>query len=239
MAKTTKKSKVKPAAARKSQKPARKAQSSPGRGAKSGQRAASPKRPAAKRPKTRTKKAASGKASSKASKRRLGLRGAAPWAARHAAKHAAEAEARNAEPPRPGSARATLRAPAGAEELKTRVLQLHHALAHVRNLRKNLPDTFFEIAIELQRIREQQLYEAKGYTTFESFADRELDLGKAVARQLARVPDVFQEQAARHYGMEAVLAALGALDDADADGKTRSSQAQRAAHPLKPPSGGR
>src|SRR4051794_28703822 len=47
-------------------------------------------------------------------KRKLGLRGAAPWAARHAAKHAAEARARAAEPPPPGSARATIRVPTGA-----------------------------------------------------------------------------------------------------------------------------
>ena len=54
-------------------------------------------------------------------KRKLGLRGAAPWAARHAAKHAAEARARAAEPPPPGSARATIRVPTGAEELKVKI----------------------------------------------------------------------------------------------------------------------
>ncbi|MDP9037127.1 MAG: hypothetical protein M3O50_20200, partial [Myxococcota bacterium] len=51
-------------------------------------------------------------------KRKLGLRGAAPWAARHAAKHAAEARARAAEPPLPGSARATIRTPENAEDIK-------------------------------------------------------------------------------------------------------------------------
>ena len=51
------------------------------------------------------------------SKRKLGLRGAAPWAARHAAKHAAEARARAAEPPLPGSARATIRVPVGSEDI--------------------------------------------------------------------------------------------------------------------------
>ncbi len=44
-------------------------------------------------------------------KRKFSLRGAAPWAARHAAKRAAEAAERMREPPRPGSARATLRTP--------------------------------------------------------------------------------------------------------------------------------
>ena len=51
-------------------------------------------------------------------KRKRGLRGAAPWAARHAAKHAAEARARAAEPAPPGSARATIRVPTGAEDDK-------------------------------------------------------------------------------------------------------------------------
>src|ERR1700751_610114 len=65
-------------------------------------------------------KASNAKAASapEAPKRKLGLRGAAPWAARHAAKHAAEARARAAEPPLPGSARATIRTPATADQIK-------------------------------------------------------------------------------------------------------------------------
>ncbi len=248
MAKNTKKSKGKTGAASRRAKPAkpsRKPKAGPARGAKSPpKRAAGAKRSTPKRPKKRAGKSEQSrrKGAAKPAKkttRRLGLRGAAPWAARHAAKHAAEAEARNAEPPRPGSARATLRVPAGAEELKTRIAQLHHALEHVRALRRNLADTFFEIAVELRRIREQHLYDAKGYASFESFAERELDLGKIVAMKLARLPDVFQEQAARHYGMEAVFAALGALDDAGGGAQPGGSQPGRPAHPLKPPSGRR
>lgn len=248
MAKNTKKSKGKtsgPARRAKAVQPKRKSKSGSARGAKTAsKRAAGPKRPTPKRPKKRagkpdqSRRKPAAKAAKK-SKRRLGLRGAAPWAARHAAKHAAEAEARNAEPPRPGSARATLRVPAGAEELKTRIAQLHHALEHVRALRKNLASNFFEVAVELGRIRDQRLYDAKGYASFESFAERELDLGKVVALKLARVPDVFHEQAARRYGMDAVFAALGALDDAGGGAQAGGDQPARAAHPLKPPSGGR
>src|SRR5262245_43390943 len=65
-------------------------------------------------------------------KRKLGLRGAAPWAARHAAKHAAESRARAAEPPPPGSARATIRTPSGVEEIKAQVLELHNHLEHIK-----------------------------------------------------------------------------------------------------------
>src|SRR5258708_34381081 len=75
-------------------------------------------------------------------KRKLGLRGAAPWAARHAAKHAAEARARAAEPPLPGSARATIRTPENAEDIKQKVRDLHAALAQITALRKRQPNTF-------------------------------------------------------------------------------------------------
>src|SRR5580698_1998920 len=81
----------------------------------------------------------------KSGKRKLGLRGAAPWAARHAAKHAAEARARAAEPPLPGSARATIRTPVDAEDIKVRIQQLHAALAQIKAYRKNLHKTFFDI----------------------------------------------------------------------------------------------
>src|SRR5580693_9967299 len=69
-------------------------------------------------------------------KRKLGLRGAAPWAARHAAKHAAEARARAAEPPLPGSARATIRTPLNAEDIKQKVRDLHALLAQIKGFRK-------------------------------------------------------------------------------------------------------
>lgn len=173
-----------------------------------------------------------------AGKRRLGLRGAAPWAARHAAKRAAEAEARNAGPPRPGSARATLRAPQGAEQLKAKVAELHAAMVRIRGLRKNLERGFYDLGVELDRIERGKLYEAKGYATFEAFVDRELDVGKVVAQKLARVPAVFVKQAALDHGMAAVLAALGALDDARAQ-RAEAAAATARRLPLKPPSAGR
>src|SRR5437868_9560267 len=116
--------------------------------------------------KTASKKDTKGSASAKADKgakgdakgadgkRKLGLRGAAPWAARHAAKHAAEARARAAEPPLPGSARATIRTPAAADDIKHKVAHLHHALAQIKQLRKNLNKNFYDIGLVLKDIRE-------------------------------------------------------------------------------------
>ncbi|MBN1607429.1 MAG: hypothetical protein JW940_12395 [Polyangiaceae bacterium] len=113
----------------------------------------------------------------------------------------------------PGSARATLRTPAEAESLKERIRRLHSALARIAELRRNLPAHFYELGLELRTIREQKLYDAKGYYSFEAFVDREVSIGKATAAKLSRVPEVFFERAAAHFGFDAVLAALDALEE--------------------------
>jgi hypothetical protein len=167
--------------------------------------------------------------------RRLGARGAAPWAARHAERRALEAAARLREPPRPGSARATLRVPDHADRIKERIGELHAALGRVRTLKKNLGESFYELGHVLKHIADERLFDAKGYATFESFVEREIDLGsKSAALKLARVPEVFLEQAAQKHGLEAVLAALDALDNAKPAQKKAVRQALPA-KPLKPP----
>lgn len=147
-------------------------------------------------------------------KRKFSLRGAAPWAARHAAKQAAEAAERMREPPRPGSARATLRTPEQADQIKERISRLHQALNRIRVLRKNLTVGFFEMGVLLKNIAEEKLFDAKGYNSFETFCEREIDLPKNTVLKLARVPDVFQESAALECGLEATLSALDAFDNA-------------------------
>src|SRR6185436_8357085 len=145
-------------------------------------------------------------------KRKLGLRGAAPWAARHAAKHAAEARARAAEPPPPGSARATIRVPTGAEELKAKIGELHNALLQIRSYRKNLNKGFFDIGTVLRDVQQRKLYEAKGYGSFEAFLEREIDLGKTTALKLIKVSTIFVKAAALEYGMDKLLQAVQVLD---------------------------
>ena len=169
-------------------------------------------------------------------KRRLGMRGAAPWAARHAQKHAEEAAARNLSPPKPGSARGTLRTPDDADGIKQRISELHNVLVRVRTLRKNLDDGFYRMGVELKHVHDDKLYEAKGYSSFETFAERELDLGKATAVKLSRVPGIFVEEAARQYGLQAVLAAIDALDEhSSATAAQRKAAPNRPNLPLKPP----
>jgi hypothetical protein len=177
-------------------------------------------------------------------KRKLGLRGAAPWAARHAAKHAAEARARAAEPPLPGSARATIRVPIGAEDIKQKVADLHNSLVQIKGLRKNLHKTFYDIGSILKDVQARRLYEAKGFGSFEAFLEREIDLGKTTALRLVRVAGTFIKEAALELGMDRVFNALTALEvtgdapaaaPAKAEPKVPPPPASTTALPLRPP----
>jgi hypothetical protein len=141
------------------------------------------------------------------------LRGAAPWAARHAAKHAAEARARAAEPPPPGSARATIRTPDGVEGIKAQIIELHNATSEMHSLRKNIGKNFYEIGVLLRDIQARKLYSAKGYQSFESFVDREGELGsKAIALRLAKVAAIFQREAAIEFGLDKIMEAIIVLE---------------------------
>lgn len=165
----------------------------------------------------------------------MGMRGAAPWAARHAAKHAEEAAARNLSAPKPGSARGTLRSPDDADSIKQRLSELLNVLVRIRGLRKNLDEGFYQMGVELKHIQDDKLYEAKGFSSFESFAERELDLGKATAMKLARVPGIFLEAAARHHGIQGVLAAVDALDEHPSAAMQKKASSNKPNLPLKPP----
>lgn len=176
-------------------------------------------------------------------KRKLGLRGAAPWAARHAAKHAAEARARAAEPPLPGSARATIRVPVGSEDIKAKIGELHNALVQIKGFRKNLNKGFYDIGGILKEIQARRLYEAKGYGTFEAFLEREIDLGKTTSLRLVRVVSTFLKDAALEFGMDRLFNAIIALDtinegdtpSAQKSGKIPPAPVSTSQLPLKPP----
>jgi hypothetical protein len=170
-------------------------------------------------------------------KRKLGLRGAAPWAARHAAKHAAEARARAAEPPLPGSARATIRTPVDAEDIKERIRELHAALSQIKALRKNLPKNFFDIGLVLKDIEGRRLYEAKRFPSFESFVEREIDLGKTTALRLVRVVGLFQKEGAIEVGMDRLFTAIATIDSGGEPdvGRVPPPPVSTTALPLRPP----
>jgi hypothetical protein len=163
--------------------------------------------------------------------RKFGLRGAAPWALRHAERQAAEAIRRNREPPKPGSARATLRTPEAADRIKASIGELHTLLQKLRSLQKNLNEGFFELGEILAGIEARKLHEAKGYSNIETFAERELGLGKGLALKLVRIPTLFQPAAAKALKLEALGRAIDAIDQAP-----QTQAANRVAKlPLKPP----
>lgn len=162
--------------------------------------------------------------------RKLGLRGAAPWALRHAERQAAEVARRNQEPPKPGSARATLRTPQEADRIKASIGELHGLLQKLRGLQKNLNEGFFELGEILRDIESRKLHEAKGYTNIETFAERELALGKGLAAKLLRIPALFQREAAKALKLDALSRAIDAIDDAPQAAASRVAKL-----PLKPP----
>jgi len=173
-----------------------------------------------------------------AGKRRLGLRGAAPWAARHAAKHAAEARARAAEPPLPGSARATIRTPSGAEDIKQKIAELHQALTQIKALRKNLNKSFYDIGMILRDVQARQLFLAKGFGSFDAFLEREMDLGKTTSLRLVRITQIFLKEAALEFGMERsinALITLEAIPDAPGSAMKLESAARIPAPPISSP----
>jgi hypothetical protein len=162
--------------------------------------------------------------------RKFGMRGAAPWALRHAERQAAEAARRNREPPKPGSARATLRTPEAADRIKASIGELHNLTQKMRALQKNLNDGFFELGQVLLDIQERKLYEVKGYSNIETFAERELGLGKGMAGKLLRIPTLFQLSAAKALKLDALARAIDAIDQAPQAAATRVAKL-----PLKPP----
>lgn len=171
-------------------------------------------------------------------RRKLGIRGAAPWAARHAAKHAAEARARAAEPPPPGSARATIRVPTGAEEIKAKIALLHNAISEIRTLRKNLAHNFFDIGQVLKDIQIRKLYEARGFGSFEAFLDREMDIGKVTGLRLVRMIEVFHREAAMEYGLDRMMYVMAILEAPDKPVpmmQSPASQPTKVVLPLRPP----
>ncbi len=94
-------------------------------------------------------------------------------------------------------------------------MELHNLLTKIRGMKKQLAERFFEAGTLLRQIREAKLFDAKGDSSFESFVEREIDLGgRTLVLRLARIPEVFLEDAAKSHGLEALLSALEALEQA-------------------------
>ncbi|WP_236607748.1 hypothetical protein [Sandaracinus amylolyticus] len=146
---------------------------------------------------------------------------AKPEKAEKAEKVAAEKAGGSEPPPAPAPAaglakptapRLTVRTPVGADELKQKIGALATATANIRNLKRSLQRSFYDIGLILKDIDERKLYEVKGYGSFEAFLEREIDLGKQLGLRLARAVQVFQREAATQAGLDRVSAAIAVFD---------------------------
>jgi hypothetical protein len=98
------------------------------------------------------------------------------------------------------------------DHLKARFTSLSAATAQIKTLKRSVQKNFFDIGVQLDRIREERLYEVKGYGSFESFVERELDLDKPLCMRLSRIPRTMLREAALEAGLERACAAVAALD---------------------------
>jgi hypothetical protein len=98
------------------------------------------------------------------------------------------------------------------DHLKARFSALSVSMSQVKALKRALQKNFFEVGAQLERIRDEKLYEVKGYGSFESFVEREIDIDKVTCMRLARVARCMVREAALEVGMERACAAMAVLD---------------------------
>lgn len=106
-------------------------------------------------------------------------------------------------------------APRGGDrksELKAQFAKLSAATAQIGGFKRALGKTFFDIGVLLNQIRDERLYEVKGYGSFESFVEREVDINKALCLKIARVAETIHRESALAAGLERAVAAAAALD---------------------------
>jgi hypothetical protein len=112
-----------------------------------------------------------------------------------------------------GSLHTEARTPQHAESLKQRLSALLTAQQKLAELKRSPNKNFYEIGSFLHRIREDRLYEVKGYGSFEAFLERELSLGQQYCMTAVRIFEVFQPTAATALGLARLSAAIRALDE--------------------------
>jgi hypothetical protein len=132
-----------------------------------------------------------------------------------------------------GSLHTEAREPAQAESLKARLTALMNAQQKLGELKRSANKNFYEIGEVLHRVREQRLYEVKGYGSFDSYIDREVNLGQQFCAQAVRIFELFLPSAAQQLGFARLTAAIRAIDDTPTG--TVASEAGRGARSPIPP----
>jgi hypothetical protein len=104
------------------------------------------------------------------------------------------------------------RAGVAKTELKAKFAKLSAVTGQIAGLKRAINKTFFDIGLLLNQIRDERLFEVKGYGSFESFVERELDINKVICLRVARVAEALHRDQALAAGLERATAAVAALD---------------------------
>lgn len=111
-----------------------------------------------------------------------------------------------------GSLHTEARVPAEAEAIKQRLTALVNTQQKLSELKRSSQKHFYQIGELLHRVREQRLYEVKGYGSFEAFIEREVNLGQQFCLQSVRIYETFLPEAVTAHGFPRLVAALDALE---------------------------
>lgn len=132
-----------------------------------------------------------------------------------------------------GSLHTEARSPQQAESIKARLTALIATQQKLAELKRSANKHFYEIGQLLHRVREERLFEVKGYGSFESFVDREVNLGQQFCLTAVRIYETFLPEAVATLGMARLSAALRAIDD-EPTGVTSTDSIRGARSPIPP-----
>lgn len=132
-----------------------------------------------------------------------------------------------------GSLHTEAREPAQAENIKARLTALMTAQQRLGELKRSANKNFYEIGEVLHRVRNQRLFEVKGYGSFESYLDREVNLGQQFCLTAVRIFETFLPTAAASLGFARLSAAIRVIDD-EPTGTTANDSVRNARSPIPP-----
>lgn len=133
-----------------------------------------------------------------------------------------------------GSLHTEAREPAQADAIKRRLTAIVNLQQRLSELKRSSHKHFYEIGELLHRVREERLYEVKGYGSLEAFLDREVNLGVQFCLLCVRIFETFRPEAARASGFARLSAAIYALED-EPSAVTAVDAVPRSARPAIPP----
>jgi len=132
-----------------------------------------------------------------------------------------------------GSLHTEARQPAQADQIKQKLTALVNVQQKLAEFKRSANRNFYEIGALLHRVRDERLYEVKGYSSFEAFVERETNLGQQFCAQAVRIHQTFLPEAANTLGFSRLCAALAVLEE-EPSGLT-AVDSLRGARPAIPP----